>query len=368
MSSVVVTTPDVVGERMAGPGIRAWHFARELGRHAAVTLVAKTEGNQIRGEGFDVIDREAPAARRALNNAAILIGQPARGFRKRRRDQKIIFDLFDPTVLELRELYGNAPSIRQRVHVAAEWARLSEALMTADLLVCATGSQRKFYQRLQSNDASWIQVPFGLDLADSKVCAKPQDNVVVWGGGVWEWLDPATAIEAILRVNADGVRCKLLFLGTTRPNRSLLDRRRDDRFRLLLERGGPHVSANSDWVPYRERLSWLRSGKIAIMLHRPTGEAEYSIRTRLFDAMAAGIPVIATRGGFAADLVEREGLGLVVPPADVEAVAEAIKKLLLDDVLYARSVVNLERVRPVFAWDVVTRPLIEAVSTWLKQQ
>src|SRR5688572_9115429 len=132
MSSVVVTTPDVVGERMAGPGIRAWHFARELGRHAAVTLVAKTEGNQIRGEGFDVIDRDAPAARRALNDAAILVGQPARGFRKRRRDQKIIFDLFDPTVLELRELYGSAPSVRQRIHVAAEWARLSEALITAD--------------------------------------------------------------------------------------------------------------------------------------------------------------------------------------------------------------------------------------------
>ena len=353
---------------MAGPGIRAWHFARELSRHAAVTLIAKTEGATIKGEGFDVIDRDSVAARRALDKAAVLIGQPARGFRKARRSQKIIFDLFDPTVLELRELYGSAPSIRQRIHVAAEWARLSEALMTADLLVCATAKQRRFYERLQSNDASWIEVPFGLDLADARVCAKPQDNVVVWGGGVWEWLDPGTAVDAILRVNAEGIRCKLLFLGTTRPNVSLIDRRRDDRFRLLLERGGPHVSANSDWVPYRERLSWLRSGKIAIMLHRPTGEAEYSIRTRLFDAMAAGIPVIASRGGFAAEIVEREGLGLVVPPSDVEAVAAAIKKLLLDDVLYARSVVNLERVRPDFAWDVVTRPLIEAVSTWLKQQ
>jgi glycosyltransferase involved in cell wall biosynthesis len=368
MSSVVVTTPDVVGERMAGPGIRAWHFARELARHTSVTLIAKTERSTIKGEGFDIIDRDSPASRHATDKAAILVGQPARGFRRIRRGQKIIFDLFDPTVLELRELYGSAPSIRQRIHVAAEWARLSEALMTADLLVCATARQRRFYERLQSNDASWIEVPFGLDLADARVCAKPQDNVVVWGGGVWEWLDPATAVDAVLRVNADGVRCKLLFLGTTRPNQSLIDRRRDDRFRLLLERGGPHVSANADWIRYRERLSWLRSGKIAIMLHRPTGEAEFSIRTRLFDAMAAGIPVIATRGGFAADIVEREGLGLVVPPSDVEAVAGAIKKLLLDDVLYARSVVNLERVRPDFAWDVVTRPLIEAVSTWLKQQ
>ena len=368
MSSVVVSTPDIVGERMAGPGIRAWHLARELSRHFDTTLVAKSEGSPIDGDGFRIIDREAPQARDAIKNASVLVGQPARGFRKVRRGQKIVYDLFDPTVLELRELYGSKPSLRQRIHLAAEWARLSEALMFADLLMCAAKKQRRFYDSLQSNDAPWIEVPFGVDLHETRVCQQPQENLVIWGGGIWEWLDPATAVDAVVRVNAEGVSCKLLFLGRTRPNRALIDRRRDDRFSLLLERGGPHVSANGDWVPYRERLSWLRSGKIAIMLHRPTGEAEYSIRTRLFDAIAAGIPVIATRGGFAADLVEREGLGLVVPPGNVDSVAAAIKKLLLDDVLYSTSVVNLERVRPGFAWGVVTRPLIEAVSTWLKQR
>jgi glycosyltransferase involved in cell wall biosynthesis len=119
-------------------------------------------------------------------------------------------------------------------------------------------------------------------------------------------------------------------------------------------------------VPYRERLSWLRAGKVAIMLHRRTAEAEYSIRTRLFDAIAAGIPVLATAGGFAADLVARERLGLVVPPGDVAAVAEAIRRLLTDDALYAGCVQNLERIRPRFAWDVVTRPLVDAVLKWLK--
>jgi len=32
MTDVVVVTPDVVGERMAGPGIRAYHLAAEIGR------------------------------------------------------------------------------------------------------------------------------------------------------------------------------------------------------------------------------------------------------------------------------------------------------------------------------------------------
>ena len=364
MSTIVVATPDVVGERMAGPAIRAWHLAQELTKLAPTTLLAKVEGPD---QGPGVLDVRSQEATNALRHASILIGQPARRFRKSRRDQKIVFDMFDPTVLELRELYGSAPSIRQRIHLAAEWARLCYALEIGDLLIAAAPQQRRFYAQLQSSDAPWIEVPFGVDLDESRGCAKPQDNVVIWGGGVWAWLDPATAIDAIHRVNDSGVRCKLLFLGGTRPNRDLIDRRREDRFATMLAAAGADVSANPEWVPYRERLSWLRSGKIAIMLHRATPEAEYSIRTRLFDAIAAAVPVVATSGGFAADLVRREGLGLVVPPEDGAAVAAAIRRLLTDDVLHASCVHSLERIRPRYAWAVVARPLVETIEKWLKQ-
>jgi glycosyltransferase involved in cell wall biosynthesis len=299
-----------------------------------------------------------------MRNADVLIGQPARGFRKRRPHQHIVFDLFDPTVLELRELYGQRPSLRQRVHLAAEWWRLSEALMRADLLVCGAAKQREFYERLQSGNAPWIEVPFGIELEEVRACEKPRDNIVVWGGGLWEWLDPATAVDAVVRLNGEGLRAKLLFLGRSRPNRSVIDRRRDDRFDELLARGAGHVSANDDWVPYRERLAWLRSGKIAIMLHRRTAEAEYSIRTRLFDAIAAATPIIATAGGFAADLVARERLGIVVPPEDAGAVAGAIRTLLTNDDFFSACVQRLEQIQPRFAWEVVTRPLVDAILKW----
>ncbi|HVR39471.1 MAG TPA: glycosyltransferase [Thermoanaerobaculia bacterium] len=355
----MIHTLDVVGERMAGPGIRAWHLSRELAKHVPTTLIAKAEGS-----GQWAVGSGTDEARALMRDADVLIGQPARGFRKRRRAQRIIYDMFDPTVLELRELYGNKPSLRQRIHLTAEWSRLAHALIEADLLMCAANKQRELYEKLQANDAPWIEVPFGVDLDETNACAKPQDNLVIWGGGVWEWLDPATAIDAVARVNAEGIRCKLLFLGRGRPNTNLIDRRRDDRFEQLLARGGANVSANAEWIPYRERLAWLRSGKIAIMLHRPTAEAGYSIRTRLFDAIAAGIPVVASEGGFAAELVTRESLGIVVPPEDTGAVATAIRRLLTDDAFYSNCVQNLQRMRPRFAWDVVTRPLIDAVLEW----
>lgn len=53
--------------------------------------------------------------------------------------------------------------------------------------------------------------------------------------------------------------------------------------------------------------------------------------------------------------------------ADPDAVAAAIRRLLTDDVFHASCVHSLERIRPRFAWNVVARPLVEAVKTWLKQ-
>jgi glycosyltransferase involved in cell wall biosynthesis len=360
--TVIVHTPDVIGPRMAGPGIRALYLARELTKHFETILIAKRDGDAP--AGVEILEQGSDDAKKALREADVLIGQPARAFRKRRLGQRIVFDLFDPTVLELRELYGASPSLRQRIHVTAEWYRLMRAMMSGDMLMSAALKQREFYRTVQDRDVPWINVPFGIDMNEVRTCEKPQDNVVVWGGGLWEWLDPQTAVDAVLRVNDEGVRAKLLFMGRTRPNKSVVDRRREDRFDELIARGKGNVSANGEWVPFAERLAWLRAGKVAIMLHRRTGEAEYSIRTRLFDAIAAGTPVVATAGGFAAELVESEGLGIVVPPGEVAAVAQAIRRLLADDDFHLSCVRNLERIRPSFAWEVVTRPLVDAIRQW----
>ncbi len=357
MLRVVVHTPDVVGERMAGPGIRAWHFAGELSKHFEVTLVARLEGKPPEVAQFSLVAKGSNEAKRALHDADVLLGQPARGFRRRRKAQRIVYDLFDPVLLELREMYGRSPSLRQRVHLAAERSRLKTALKEGDLLMVATPKQRELYKR------EAVIVPFGAE-ATTKNQELRTENLILWGGGTWEWLDPKTAVDATIKLNRDGVPCRLLFLGRSRPNRSMVDRRREDRFDRLVASGQPFVQANDEWIPYRDRLSWLRRAKIAIMLHRPTAEAAYSIRTRLFDAIAATVPVITTEEGFAAELVRTEGLGVVVPPGDVDAVAAAMHKLLCDDAFHARCVQSLARIRPRYAWDVVTQPLIDAIQRW----
>ena len=358
MFSVVVHTPDVVGERMAGPGIRAWHFAGELARHFTTTLVCKREGELPGAADCRIAERGSAEALVAMRAADVLVGQPARGFGRQRRGQRVVYDLFDPVLLELREMYGRRPSMRQRIHLVAERGRVRRAVAHGDLLIVAAPRQRELYKAAV---APIVEIPFGIE-EPSVAAPETRENIILWGGGTWEWLDPGTAVEAVMNVNRRGVDCRLLFLGRSRPNPHAVDRRREDRLDALIKSGEPFIEANETWTPYRDRLAWLRRSKVAIMLHRPTAEAAYSIRTRLFDAIAAAVPVITTEQGFAAELVIAENLGVVVPASDPAAVADGIERLIRDDAFYAACVSNLIRIQPRFAWDVVTRPLIAAIE------
>ena len=71
-----------------------------------------------------------------------------------------------------------------------------------------------------------------------------------------------------------------------------------------------------------------------------------ALGTSLLDAMAAGVPVVATRVGGIPEVVEHERTGLLAPSGDAAAIAAAIDRLL-DDRALARQLADaaLERVR-----------------------
>ncbi len=76
----------------------------------------------------------------------------------------------------------------------------------------------------------------------------------------------------------------------------------------------------------------------------------------LLDAMSYGIPAIASRVGGIPDIIEDGVSGLLVPPADPQALANAIERLARDPA-YAKRLADAgrERLRTHFSWDVITR-------------
>lgn len=77
------------------------------------------------------------------------------------------------------------------------------------------------------------------------------------------------------------------------------------------------------------------------------------------EAMAAGVPVIATRVGALAEVVEEPSTGLLVPPDDPPALADAIDRLLSDPQLRQRMSEDARRSAERFSWERVAAAHLE---------
>jgi glycosyltransferase involved in cell wall biosynthesis len=81
--------------------------------------------------------------------------------------------------------------------------------------------------------------------------------------------------------------------------------------------------------------------------------------TTAIEAMASGVPVVASRIGGLPDLVDDEVTGLLVPPGDSEALAASLGRVIRDPALRARLAAGARARFPRFAASRVV-PRIEA--------
>jgi len=86
-------------------------------------------------------------------------------------------------------------------------------------------------------------------------------------------------------------------------------------------------------------------------------ETAFSFRTRILDYFWAGLPVVATEGDALADVIESEALGVTVPPEDVDALADALLRLLDDEDFAAQCRGNIAGVSRRYQWATALRPL-----------
>lgn len=89
-------------------------------------------------------------------------------------------------------------------------------------------------------------------------------------------------------------------------------------------------------IPPLEARALVSRARIGLVLFQPTPAHVDAMPTKLFEYMAAGIPVIASDFPLWRDIVTDAGCGLLVDPTDARAVADAIETLASDPVAAER--------------------------------
>lgn len=96
--------------------------------------------------------------------------------------------------------------------------------------------------------------------------------------------------------------------------------------------------------PQAEMLRWTASADVGMCTIVGVSRSyELSLPNKLFEYLAAGIPVVASSFGAMADLVIEEGVGEVCDPVDPAAIAAAVRRVLGDRARYREAAVSAGR-------------------------
>ncbi|MGH9055409.1 MAG: glycosyltransferase [Acidimicrobiales bacterium] len=389
MTSVLIVTEDAIGERMAGPAIRAWNMAGCLAGSHEVVLATTRSPCDKRSDRFRV---EAAGADRLADLEGWCEVLVVQGYVLERHPvlnhstKATVVDLYDPLHFETLELTRHDLEPDRSANVAHSVQVLTHQLGRGDFFLCASDKQRDLWLghlgalgRLNPDtyrdDPSLrrlIEVaPFGVPeeppvksravLRGVVAGIAPDDEVVLWGGGIYDWLDPLTAVRAVDVLRHRRPNLRLVLLGARHPNPAVEESGQATAARresAALSLTGSHVFFHDDWVPYADRHEYLLEADIGISLHVEHLESAYSFRTRVLDYLWAGLPIVATAGDGFAEVIAGEDLGAVVAGGDPAAVAGALQRLLGDTQVRAACGIRAAAVARRYAWPVALAPLV----------
>ncbi|MEU4801894.1 glycosyltransferase [Actinosynnema sp. NPDC023587] len=388
---VLIVTGDAISKKMAGPAIRAWNMADVLADEHEVRLVTfnplcapPDAPFEVRGIRPREVDPHLVWADVIVLQGHALELLPQ--LKTPGSTKIVVCDIYDPMHLELLEQGRDDTDEQREKDLVGVTRVLNNQLARGDFFLCASERQRHFWlghlasmgrltPALYDTDPTvkslLAVVPFGLSgkppqrtgpgLRDT-LGIDPDDKVVLWAGGVYSWFDPLTLIHAVDRLRGAHPDAKLVFLGMKHPNPEVPDMGITGQTRALAEQlglTGTTVFFNESWVPYQDRQNWLLDAECGVTTHYEHVETTFAFRTRVLDYLWAGLPIVTTDGDSFADLVEREGLGVVVPSEDAGALAAALEKVLYDEEFAAGCVERIAAVRERFTWEAVLAPLVD---------
>jgi glycosyltransferase involved in cell wall biosynthesis len=271
-----------------------------------------------------------------------------------RTQARVVVDLYDPFVLENLFYYFDEP-ITDQERLNDHAIRITNQLVAVgDFFICGNERQRDYWMGvLTANrrinprnyrkdptlhkliDLVGIGIPDRIPARGSLLrgthSAIPENaRIVLWGGGIWNWLDPLTLVRAWPLVIASHPEARLVFLGTRHPNPQVPKHEMAEKVEMLAKEIGEkdRTILFFEWLSYEDREALLTEADIGVALHPIHVETRYSLRTRVLDYIWARLPIVVTAGDVTSEWVQKYAIGIVVPPFDVETVAAGLNAIL----------------------------------------
>ena len=370
MSRALLVCPEPLSHQQpAGIGIRFLEMARVLRNDGHSIVLMSPDGATVQGCQAARISPQSLRERSASSDVAIVQGHVANELWAHAAPIPTVVDLYDPFLIENLHYY---PSRGAEVF-DHDHATLMESLRRGDLFLCASSAQRLFYLGMLLAAGRLNPVAFEADptlrsllrIAPFGVAAPPATSrdrapsAAVLFGGIYDWYDPLLAIDAIALARREIAGLTITF--TTHPNPSLTPQGKTaEAIDYVKKKGYEAFVQFAPWMPYARRAEFYASFAAALMTFPPSLETDLSMRTRVYDFLWAGLPVISSSAPGTDELIEHYGAGEIVMDGLAPAIAAAIVRTLTNRQTVQQRLSTFARDHQ---WETTLAPLIEFVRS-----
>jgi glycosyltransferase involved in cell wall biosynthesis len=381
---------------MAGPAIRCLELAKQLKSEFEVSVFSPNRSDlAVDDPVLSGLTLHSGLSKSALYSLAekfdllFIQANVLKTYPKLAKLNKyLVVDLYDPYLLAiLAQFDPSSHSIGASYNMMHKV--LEKHMSLLDFGICASERQRDYWlgrfcqlgrldPQMYAFDSSFRKlidvVPFGLsaEFPKQKTQKGPikgvvpginsDDFLLIWGGGIWQWFDPCTVIEAVFQAAKKNPKVKLFFMGMQSPNPQVpMMGMAKKAYQLAgdLKILDKHVFFSKQWIAYDQRISYLQDADLAVSAHFDLIETRFSFRTRMLDYLYVALPTLSTGGDHLSQMIEKYGAGLSLDYLSVQAWSEAILDLSADKSKLMQMSEGARLLSREFTWQNAAKPLIE---------
>jgi glycosyltransferase involved in cell wall biosynthesis len=371
MTRALLVCPEPLGHgQPAGVGIRFLEIARVLRDDGHHVILLSPDAGTIDGCRGDYINPHTLLALSEASDVAVVQGHVANAFFMQAAPIPCVVDLYDPYVIENLHYYAErGPEVFNHDHLT-----LTSSLQHGDFFLCASEAQRLFYlgallaagrlhpiafEASPHLDSLLRIAPFGVQ-PPRAVAQRDLDAPAILFGGIYDWYDPILAIDAIAIARKSIPGITLTF--TTHPNPDITPQGK-------LAEAVAHVKQNryadfihfTPWVAYDERAEFFDAFALALLTFRPSIETDLSMRTRVYDYLWCGLPIVTSSASGTDEILERYDAGSIVRSDSADAFANELLAILRDRERYERMTRGSRNFVREHQWTDTLQPLREFV-------
>ncbi len=253
-----------------------------------------------------------------------------------------------PVVFEAHEIFhetterpGKADALKEmeaRVH------------READAVIAITASLAEAIERLFGRGAIPV-IPDGVDPEFLGAARRGKGSYLLYVGQLYPWKGVEVFVRSLPYLPAE----RAVVVG---GDGEALERLK----RLAGELGVEGRVEFLGTVPHAGIRRFLEDALVAVLPNLDAGVSKFTSPLKLFEYMAAGVPVVASDLASLREVLRDGENALLVPPGDPRALADGIRSLLADEALAARIAARAREEAAGYTWDSRAARILEVLD------